>query len=252
MSASRGLAAACALACGLLTQCCAAAQLSIDTIAIEPFGYLGADGKPTGMMYDIGKRIAEEAGFTSVIRLAPYARTVVDLEHGIADVVLRFGNDDLPRVAYQVATVLSMRTIIVTRHPAQLRTLDDLHGKTVGMLRGGRFDQRFSADLAIIKHEVSNYQQMLRMLMAGRIDGAIGSDAGLYSAARSLGIEPAALSAPLVLSTQEFMLHVSRKTGTAATISALQAALERLKRSGEIMQIVERYTGAYPAAPQRP
>ncbi len=38
------------------------APLRIATILGAPWGFIGSDGQPTGMMYEIGNRIAEVAG----------------------------------------------------------------------------------------------------------------------------------------------------------------------------------------------
>ncbi len=53
-----------------------ARQLRIETIESLPFGYLDRNGQPTGIMYEIGNRIAEEAGMPYVNAVVPYARTV--------------------------------------------------------------------------------------------------------------------------------------------------------------------------------
>jgi polar amino acid transport system substrate-binding protein len=250
-SALRRLHALCLLACLLATLAAAGAELRIDTIAVAPFGYMGKDGKPTGMMVEIGNLIAAEAGFSSRNQLVPYARTVVDLEYGKVDLVLRFNNAELPRVAHQLGTVVTMHTVLLARAGTPMRALEDLRGKTVGELRGGHFDLGFARDAAIIKYPLGDYQHMLQMLMVGRLDAAIGSDAGLFHAAKALGIAPSALSAPLVLSSQPFVLHVSRKTATPETMAALSAALERLKRSGAVDAVVQRYQAGDPAPARR-
>lgn len=233
------------LAMALLPFSLSAQTLRIETIGVAPFGFTGPDGKPTGMMYEISNRIAQEAGIPFTNEIVPYARTIFDLKNGTADFVLRFSNDQLPEIAIPVGSVISMPTIIIFPAGSSYKTLNDFHGKTVALLRGGKFDERFDNDSGIKKYEANDYGQMLKMLTAGRIDGAIGTNVGLYFSAQELGIKPETLAAPLVLNKKDFLLHFSKMNGSTPVMNALKAALEKLKKSGEIKKIVSKYMGSY-------
>lgn len=222
-----------------------ARELRIGTIDVPPFGMRSADNKPSGIMYEISNRIAEEAGFTYTNTLLPYARTSFDLEDGSIDFVVRFNNEELPKISHQLVAVVSMPSIIVARRGTTMTSLADLHGKTVGILRGGQFDGKFATDNAIKKYGANDYVQILRMLQAGRLDAAIGSNVGLYYSAGLLGIKPDELSEPLLLGKREFILHFTRKFDDEETMKALVAATEKLKRSGEIKRIIEKYLKGY-------
>ncbi|MEO7107649.1 MAG: transporter substrate-binding domain-containing protein [Rhodoferax sp.] len=223
-----------------------AQTLRIETIEVTPFGFTDSDGKPTGMMFEIGNRIAEEAGLKYTNHIVPYARTVADLEGGTADLVLRYSNEKLTRVAIQVVSVVTMPTIIVGPAGVSYPSLDALHGKTVGMVSGGRFDDKFDSDVDIKKYEVHDYVPILKMLVAQRIDGAIGSSVGIYYSAMRAGIAKGQLGTPLILSNKDFVLHQSKKTADPTTMRALKTAVERLNRQGEIRKIVNKYMGEYP------
>lgn len=233
------------LSLGLMGACAFAKELHIVTIDSAPFGHFGVDGKPAGMMYEIGNLIAAEAGFTSTNQIIPYARTVHAVAQGDADFVLRYGSTELTSAAIQVARVLSLPTIIVGKPSFKFESLQDLHGKTVATPRGGRFDDDFAADTKILKYQVSDYAQMLRMLMGGRFDAALGSSVGLFYNAQSLGISKEQLGKPLVLSTQSFELHFSKKTADEETITALKNAVARLENRNEIKKIVNKYLSTF-------
>jgi ABC-type amino acid transport substrate-binding protein len=222
-----------------------AKELKIGTIEVAPFGFHGVDGKSSGMMYEIGNRIAEEAGFTYTNELLPYPRTSHNLESGITDFVLRFNNDELPTIAHQVVSIVSMPSIIIGKQGSKFSTLSDLHGKTVGILPGGKFDDKFAADAAIKKYDSKDYRQMLKMIQTDRLDAAIGSNVGLYYTAGLLKIPQDQLSEPLVLSSQDFVLHFSKKTADEKTLTSLKVAVEKLKRSGEIKKIIDKYMVGY-------
>lgn len=229
----------------VVAPCASAKELRIVTIDSAPFGFLATDGKPTGMIYEISNRIAEEAGFTYTNVILPYARTVHAVGSGDADFVIRYGNAELESVAIPVARVLSLPTIVVGHPSFKFESLKDLHGKTVGIPRGGRFDEAFEADTAILKYPVADYAQTVKMVTAQRIDAGIGSSVGLYYNAHVLGIKKEQLGKPLVLSTQHFTLHFSKKRENLETISALRNAVARLEKRNEIKKIVDKYLSTF-------
>lgn len=222
-----------------------AKTLKIDTIDVAPFGFLDKDGKPTGMMYEISNRIAEEAGMQYSNDIVPYPRTILDLESGSADFVLRFNNEKLPQIAVPVISIIAMPTIVVGKSSTNFKSLEDLHGKTVGLLRGGKFDDKFDADTAIKKYDAKDYEQILKMIMVDHLDAGIGSNVGLYYSASKAGIKQADLGQPLVLSSKDFILHFSKKTADQKTMDALKAAVERLQKQDEIKKIINKYMGDY-------
>ncbi|MHA6492242.1 substrate-binding periplasmic protein [Pseudomonas borbori] len=219
-------------------------HLNIVTIDIPPFGMRQADGQLHGIMYEIGNRIAAQAGFASRNVLLPYARTVVELKHGRADFVLRFDNDALGSAAIKLAPIFPLQVIVLCAAGRQLRTLEDLHGLTIGVMRGGHFDDAFAADTAIGKYPISNYEQGLSMVASGRLDGLIGSDLGIYTVAENMGLSQAQFSHPLVLGEQYFWLFHSRKTADEATLNRLKQAVEQLREQHVYEQIVLRHARA--------
>jgi ABC-type nitrate/sulfonate/bicarbonate transport system substrate-binding protein len=73
--------------------------------------------------------------------------------------VLRFNNDQYPKVSIPLVSVITMPIIILSRAGSHYRGLKDFHGKTVGGVQGGEFDVNFDNDAAINKVEVNNYTQ---------------------------------------------------------------------------------------------
>lgn len=220
--------------------------LRIATIESLPFGYVDAAGNPGGLMFEIGNRVAEEAGLAYVNNVLPYARTVVELESGSYDVVLRYGNEQLSHVAFPVVGIVSFPSVVVGAAGQRFNSLADLRGKTVGVVRGGRFDDAFDADPAIRKEATGNYEQTMRMVVAKRIDAGIGSNVGLYFNAKRAGIRPDQLGPPLVLGHKTFTLFFSKKTADPEILNTLNAAAKRLQRTGELRRLIEKYVGDLP------
>lgn len=241
VSALGSWATLCAVAISLTAAPAQARDLRIVTIDSAPFGFVGADGRPAGIMHDISNLIAREAGFGFTNHVLPYPRTALAVASGEADFVIRYRSDELEAGAVQVGGVLSLPTIVIGKASLHLKGLADLHGKTVATPRGGRFDEAFEADAAITKYPVSDYPTALRMLASGRVDAALGSSVGLLYNAQQAGLERRQLGQPLVLSTQTFVLHFSRKTADAETLAAIRAAMKRLEKRQAFRQVADRY-----------
>lgn len=222
-----------------------AASLKIETINVAPFGFLDKDGKPTGIYYEISNLIAKEAGIPYENSLTSYARSAKAMEDGNASFVLRFTNPDLEKSSIQVAQIVAMPNIIFGVKGTVFNNLLALRGKTVGVLRGGLFDERFAADELIQKNEVNDYESMLNMLMAKRIDAALGSSIGLYYETRKLGINKNQIGQALILNSQYCFLHFSKKTADDKTVAAIKAAVERLKKQDAFTKIINKYMGDF-------
>ncbi len=233
-----------ALLAGLALACAGARAnpetLRIETIQSAPFGVVEA-GVSSGMMYEIGNLIAERAGRKAVNQIVPYARTVISLRNGSADMVIRFSNEELAEVAVQLARVLPMQTVLISLPGAHVEKLTDLAGATVAVARSAPLDPRLEAVPGIQFERVQNNEMSVRMVAAGRVKAAFGSRLGLLGAAHRLDLPLDRLAPPLVVGSQDFWLHVARKSATPELLEALKRGLESAQRDGSIEQIRRRY-----------
>lgn len=213
--------------------------LRIQTIQSEPFGRLAAQG-PSGLMYDIGLLIAQRAGLAADNQIVPYARTVLSLQNGTADIVLRFTNDELKAVAHQVAAVLPLPTVVVSRQDAPVPRLEALSGLSLAVPRSFPMPDRFAAISALRVQAVNNNEHAIQMLMSRRVDAAYGSNLGLFGAARGLGVRMQAFARPVMVERQAFWLHLARRRATPELIERLARAVESLQRDGSISRLYER------------
>lgn len=221
-----------------------AEPLRIETILGPPWGFVDSDGRASGMMYEIGNRIAEVAGLQYTNTLVPYPRTAVDLENGIADVVLRFGNEHLARVAVPVGVVVSMPIVVVGPQGTNYKHLSELQGKTVGMVRTSNYIAQFDTNSSINKYAVNDYVTMAKMLSMRRLDAGIGSSLGFFYGAYLAGVKKEELGQPLVLGSNDFILFLAKRSAKPETIRALKEAIQKLTASGEIKAIMSKYSKA--------
>ncbi len=222
----------------------ASEPLKIVTIDLAPFGFLTEEGQKTGMLYEMGNQIAQEAGFTYENRIVPFARLIEELSTGRADAGIFLHSRENEKLAVKVANIFTLKNIVIGLKGTAFKSLNDLHGKTVATVRGAIYDEAFTADTAIIKYETTDYQQSLRMLVHKRIDAVIGPEIGLMFTAKMSDYPKETFGDPLVLNTKETWLQFSRKTAeeNKDKIAALKAAAEKLLQHGDINAVMNRYT----------
>ncbi|NCT81726.1 MAG: transporter substrate-binding domain-containing protein [Comamonadaceae bacterium] len=210
----------------------------METIQSEPFGRIGPQGS-SGLMYDIGMLIAQRAGLTVENHVVPYARTVLSLRNGASDLVLRFSNDELKTVAHQVAPVLALPTVLVSRRDAPLQRLEDLSRLSLAVPRSFPMPEILQNLAGPRQQSVNSNEHAIQMLMGHRVDAIYGSNLGLFGAARGLGLRMQAFARPLVVERQSFWLHLSRRSATPELIERLAKAVESLHRDGSITRLYQ-------------
>lgn len=191
-------------------------------------------------MYELGQLIAQRAGLVAENHVVPYARTVLSLQTGTADMVLRFSNEELKAVAVQVAPVLSLPTVLISRHDAPLTSLSELDRRLLAVPRSFPMPERLSRLSQLRVQPVNNNEHAIQMLLSRRVDAAYGSSLGLYGAARALGHGLHAFAVPLMVDRQTFWLHLARSRATPDLTARLAAAVESLERDGTLARLYHR------------
>lgn len=215
------------------------AVLRIETIQSEPFGRIGPQGQ-SGLMYEIGNLIAQRAGLAAENHVVPYACTVLSLQNGTSDMVLRFSNDELKAVAHRVAPVLTLPTVVVSRRDAPVLRLEDLSRLLLAVPRSFPMPESLANLAGLRVQAVNNNEHAIQMLMSRRVDAAYGSNLGLFGAARGMGLHMQEFARPLLVERQAFWLHLSRHSGTPELIERLGRAVDTLQRDGSIARLYQR------------
>ncbi|MCP4346214.1 MAG: transporter substrate-binding domain-containing protein [Desulfobacterales bacterium] len=218
-----------------------AEQLRIVTIQMAPFGFFTKDKKSTGMLYDIGGRIAKEAGFSYKNKIVPFARMIKNLKDGDADYGIFFVSEANSKVAKKVARVIPLENIIIGLKGTEIKSLKDLHGKKVARVRNAKYDETFASDSEILKYDTNNYQDSIKILLRKRVYAMIGPRTGLFFAAKKMGHSEDSFGIPLILNTKDTWLQYSRKTSDDKKIAALKTATEKLLKDDTIQSLVDKY-----------
>ncbi len=218
-----------------------AKSLRIVTIAVAPFGMVDGAGHESGIVYDIGNRLAEESGFKTKNSIVPYPRAVAMIESGDADLLISLANPDLKATA--IARISFVENVVISRSNDHYQAIEDLHGKSVAAVRGAEYDKRISTDPRIKKYAVNSYEQGLQMLFAGRVDGVVGTKEGIFFSLKAMGVPYTKAGKPLILGRQDAWLHFSNATYDEQTANILREAVLRLQKRNVVPQIEEKYIG---------
>ncbi|MGF1740528.1 transporter substrate-binding domain-containing protein [Vibrio profundum] len=216
--------------------------LRIATVALVPVGYK-ENGISKGLFYDIANRIAQRAGFSYVNTIKPYGRVVNDLKNGKSDASIFGYNPNLEGKAKTIAPIVSLKIVLIANRGSSIIEARDLLGKSVGFIRGSRFMAQQILDDAKELIPITDFKQGLKMLKANRFDVLVGSDLGLYSSMKLLGMKRSEFSQPYIVSSSQTYLYLSNHFADKKQIKRLVTAAHELKSTGEIDEILEKYLG---------
>ncbi len=216
----------------------ASTTMIVDIIDIAPWGFADADRKPAGIYPAIFKRLSQRSGCELKTRLTPIPRAVMEVSRGTANATMMMDRADLNEQAFTVGEVLALRVEVWLPQGSNLRSLEDLAGKTVGVLRGPVYHEGFYADSRILKQSVTNPRQQLEMLRKGRLDAAIGVRENFLTAAGQMGVPHTAFAPPIELGKRVVKLWITPSMSESHCAKQLAKALKDMRRSGEIDQFL--------------
>jgi len=217
-------------------------------LAIPPFATLDANGRKAGLFVEAMELIARESQRQIEVTLAPYARAIAMLRSGEADVMISTSNSAIAQIAEPMGMLWTTEVIAIGRPGLKLDGIQDLRGRTVGMLRGSDYGAAFLDDREYRKHEITDQLQGIRMLLEGRLDASIGTRLAVFHSMRLLGVPRARLGGTLAVQAREIHLHLSRHHFDEALATELRRAVQELRSSGRADALLAKYLAGLPAA----
>ena len=109
-----------------------AESLKIATLDVAPYGFKN-EQQVRGILYDITCKIAEEAGITYTNELYPFTRMVNIMGEGEVDLAITLPHTAMKEVAIPILPVVPSENVVIGVKGTLFQTLEDLHGKTVGL-----------------------------------------------------------------------------------------------------------------------
>ena len=229
---------------GLLSHVSFAQEIiRVSNLDIAPAGFI-ENGVRKGIFHDIAKQVIIEAGFIPEIQLLPYPRVLENLTTGKADMSILISNEVVEKNCDSLAEISTVQSIVVGLKGTNYPELTSLHGRTVGILRQAKYDERFEKNSHIRKYEFNSYEQGLKMLFSKRFDAMAGTKISLYYTLAKQGYSAKLLSQPLVLNSKIISIQYSKNSLHPHAKLKIQMAAKKLIEQGKIQRIIERYIGS--------
>lgn len=214
------------------------APLMFMTADVWPWGYHHADGQPAGLVSLFAERLAHHAALPLYNRVLPHQRLLLEFRQGQADFTVLFENPLLGDIAESIGVVLRADIMLVANqdYSGEL-TLDGLKGKKLGYIRGTYYGEAFNQSRHLTKIPVYNLDQAIDMLRINRLDALISSDIVLEQSLMAKNLSVELFRHQVITHGHAAHLYMSRRGDHPHIKPRLQAALEKMRRSGELDSI---------------
>ncbi|QEU31128.1 substrate-binding periplasmic protein [Pseudomonas luteola] len=250
----------------VLTFCCLALTWSCSLLAwaSPPLRLVGNHWEPyvmtspagQGLAVDIVRTALGRSGYETTFREEPWERVLYGIQNGSHDVIVdiwyapereRLGQFSKPFLANRLRFI-SLKTRAIT-----FSTLEDLRPYRLAVVRGYAYSKEFDQDRTLDKVAVADFEQALRMLLAGRVDLAIEEE---HVARRVIERVASAQSSRLQFLDKPLaekglhMLVSEDHPEQEKIIAQFDDTIERMKADGTYADIFARYDLAWPPTQQ--
>jgi len=216
-----------------------AKTLHFITIDVPPWAALDPEtGEQQGAFVEVVAALEAITGFHITTTLTPFARVNRELESGNHDctILVPLGED----IVRHGETVALHDMGIVSHRNAPIQKYEDLHGKTISVLRGLAISPRFDADTDITRVYDTDYAIALRKLARQRVDGIAGAIPTLHYLASQNGTQD--LLAPALHLTKLLLkFQCSLHSKHLSAMPEVNAAIRKLRDSGRLSEILEHH-----------
>jgi len=214
-----------------------------------PYEFTDRDGKPTGFNVDLTRAIAEVMGLNVEIRLGPWSEMREGLDDGRVDIVqgMAFSPERTHEVDFSTPHAQLYQSIWVRRDDRRIRSIEDLHGKTVIVMRNSimqDFMVRFDPAAKLVLTDT--LAEALKLLNDGKYDCALVSKLTGKHLEKQLGLKRIIPVAQPII-TQPYGYAV--KKGNQELLDKFNEGLAVLKRTGQYQEIRSKWLGVLEPRP---
>ncbi|HJV33499.1 transporter substrate-binding domain-containing protein, partial [Geomonas sp.] len=212
-----------------------------------PYEFLDKSGQPAGFNVELTQAIAEVMGLHVEIKLGPWDSMRRALAHGEVDIVqgMALSKERTREVDFSTPHAILYQSIWVRRDDRRIRSLKDLHGKEVIVMRNSIMEEFMrSFDLSAKLVLVDSLADALKLLNSGKHDCALVSKLTGKYLENELGLKRIVPVAEPIL-TQEYGFAVRK--GNTELLAKFNEGLAVLKRSGQYEQIRSKWLGVLEA-----
>ncbi len=211
--------------------------------------YMMKEGENAGVCVDIVQEAAKRARYDTSYILLPHQRGLKYFSENRIDAetcVSPKWRSKYKEISVYSEVFYYSENVVIVRKDSSIATtkkIRDFNGKTLGTIRGyfitDGFQEEFEAG-NIVRHDVNNQDQNIKMLASKRVDGVIIDRTTELYLIKQLGFDPGDFRIAYVFETKSHLsvrIHKNRKN----VIPKLNKSLSEMKMDGTIDKIINKY-----------
>ena len=210
-----------------------------------PFMYVAAGAKaPSGVYPAVVTEISKRLGTSVALGGLPWSRVLQEIDRGRAGAAGLYKNEE--RAAkYDYSDPIFVERIAVffsTKNPIEFKSIRDLYGKRIGLVRGWSYGDAF--DLArknnhLLVEETGADRNNFMKLSLGRVDAVLAVvESGERLLEEGAGDFAYLKMAPTLLIRNPAYLAFSKKAGQQETLRLFNLELEKMAKDGSLEKLV--------------
>ena len=223
-------------------------EIAVVTETWPPFRIADetSECKYSGIDVDLLKEIAKRLKVTFKIRRLPWARCLVFMETGQADLItgLAYTPEREQYINYsKVPYYIVSPAFFVQKGKGHLiKRYSDLYNYTIGHSINSAYFEPFNSDTALKKHAVPTEIQLIKMLAHGRLDVVIGTDSNVKYDIAKLGLKEKIEAAHYIPDAKTpLFMGISKKSPFSKRYDEFNQTIKELFETGIVANIAEKY-----------
>lgn len=228
---------------------------SADTISIRADSWFPMNGVPNsakpGYMIEIATQIFADAGHTVDYRTMPWERAIISVREGQFDCVVGAYAEDAPDFLYPTESWGMDEGVFYVKKGDdwQYTGLESLRNLKLGLIGGYAYDEAF--DKFIEENNTGNFQllygdnaleQNIKKILAGRLTATVESPLVMQAKLTEMGLLGEIVNAGNLGEPSAIYIACSpAKSSSKDLIKLVDEGTSRLRKSGELQQILDKY-----------
>jgi len=204
------------------------------------------EGEPTaGILFDIMQSLTRQLGLRAEYHVLPRLRVQAALERGEVDIRCYAAQAWVPNLSgdyfWSLPILYQRDLLIASAETAAGPYPSQFENETVGTVLGYNYPelQHLFNNHQLVREDARNQEQTLRKLVAGRYNYAVSSELALDWVNRDL---PAVQRMKVISLVSEQPAGCIIRNDPGLPTQKILRTLVRMRVSGEIQQIIDRYT----------
>ncbi len=238
------------LSLGFLFQVTSAASSEVKTLQVvfttwPPYTYYENE-EAMGFEIDTFKAVIDKMGVKAKFTVLPWNRCLLQLENGDADVVISMlKTPEREKYTYYPETHISIsKTMLFTTSDKDIPfdgSFYSLQNYSIGTMSGFSYGKDFDNATYLNKEVAFHSKMLIRKLLAGRNDVAIGNQAVINSNAYSLKVQNKIKFISPAIHTRKLYVGFSRKNSLELFGAEFSNTLNKFKTTNAYENILEKY-----------